>query len=40
MFREKRSFQNSRGLNLSAIFEGEDRNALILLNIFKSLDRL
>jgi alpha-beta hydrolase superfamily lysophospholipase len=27
MFIEKRNFKNSRGLNLSAIFEGEDRNA-------------
>jgi len=27
MFREKRSFKNSRGLNLSAIFEGENRSA-------------
>ncbi|OGD84518.1 hypothetical protein A3B51_02300 [Candidatus Curtissbacteria bacterium RIFCSPLOWO2_01_FULL_41_18] len=27
MFREKRSFKNSRGLNLLAIFEGRNRNS-------------
>src|SRR3989344_7875741 len=31
MFREKRSFQNSRGLNLSAIFEGENRNSPVVV---------
>ena len=31
MFREKRSFKNSRGLNLSAIFEGEGREAPVVI---------
>jgi len=31
MFREKRSFKNSRGLNLSAIFEGEEKDAPIVV---------
>src|SRR3989338_1756950 len=31
MFREKRSFNNSQGLNLSAIFEGEDKNAPVVV---------